>query len=224
MRWRFLKTSSLLLRQHRRYRGVQKRLNSQITEEYLSPEIIHELADWFGFLQSKTLTLEDEDEMDIMNDFFLYEFRDPENRRTVELARIDYVDEINDEQIEVLAAMCQSETVLLQVRENLSNEGELQTNCLRGSLRGKTMLIDQGLSTSLAPDMVLFGRIISFPKFSMTSGAVFVFDSVFENHALRVWDRAVKDYPSEPKQTQFLWRRFLYLNRDVGLKVNVTFR
>lgn len=214
--------SSPLLRQYRRYRGVQKQLNSQITEEYLSPEIIHELADWFGFLQGKTLTLEMEVEMDIMNDFFLYEFRGSGNRRTVELARIDYVDEINDEQAKVLAAMCQSETLLLQVRETSPSDGKLQTDCLRGSLRGKTMLIDQGFSASLAPDMVLFSRIISFPKFSMTSGAVFVFDSVFENHALHVWDHTAKDYPSEPKQTQFLWRRFLYLNRDVG--IDVTFR
>lgn len=222
MSWPFLTASTPLLRQYRRYRHVQKQLNSQITEEYLSPEIIHEIADWFGFLQDRTLMLANKAEMDIMNDFFLYEFRGSDNRRTVELARIDYVDEINDEQAKVLAAMCQSETVLLQVRETSPNDGKLQTDCLRGSLRGKTILIDQGLSTGLAPDMVLFGRIISFPKFSMTSGAVFVFDSVFENHALCVWDRAVKNYPSEPKQTQFLWRRFLYLNRDVG--IDVTFR
>lgn len=209
---------SPILRKYNQYRNIQKQLNSQITEEYLSPEILEEIADWFGFLQGNNFVVASETEVDIMNDFFLYEFRDPNNRRIVDRAQEDYSREVNKKQNNILTAMCQSQTLLVEVLRTSPKEGIVQANPLRGLPTDIVTFTDQGFSLSLEPGIVLFTRIITLPELSMTSGAAFAFDSSNKKRAIRTWDRAAKKYPSQPQQTQFLWRHFLYFNRETGIE------
>ena len=181
---RFL--TSPLVEQYQRYRTAGRKLNHKIIDAFMSETVFDAAVRTLELGKKKHLTLDSEDDLDVLMDYGLYEIP-PEGKNLVE----HYAAKIggrNRTERDLLEAMIRAKTGLFKVEHLLAARYQLS---LRELTDGNRLLsvIDIGFSQSSVESYVFFFRPIELAKFTMTSGIAFVFPAEMERELIERWEQ-----------------------------------
>jgi hypothetical protein len=173
-------------KEYQRYRQTGRELNHKIIEATVDRETVDYAAKRLGLRKGRQLVLDSEDDLSVLMDFALYEYRS-EGKNAVERYHEEIEGSSSIEQ-ELLEAMVTSSTSLFRV-EAVSRETYSLRLCNLVSIGDEITLVDIGFSQSVVVGFLLFLRPISLENYSMTSGVVFAFPGDMENDLVREWER-----------------------------------
>ncbi|MFH1670277.1 MAG: hypothetical protein ABIA92_01690 [Patescibacteria group bacterium] len=205
-----------LLKEYRKCRATGIALNSKITDDYITGDLTEEAGEFLGVYVGDTLVFDDENEMSVLNDFILHEWRDDDGRNIVSRAAEEYGCTATWMQRRVLSAMSNAFTALVAIESTCPEEGTVRLQDIVNP--GRTyLLVDIGCSMSATPEAVIFVRLFPFERFHTTSGVMFVLPESARNAATRRYRRVSERY--EDDASPYLWREFLHFNRKRGVDV-----
>ena len=156
------------LKLHRRLRAVLRGHQNAVVRT-VPRTAFRKWAKRFGLLEGDKLVLESEDEMTILVDFLIYHHRQ-RGKTLVQkyLARLPPAD--GPEEVLIRAAMSSPRFSVYEVEEMRPFVGVVVRDLVRG---GPVFVVDEALSTSAKPGMVLALRLLPLPSYWMTSGSGF---------------------------------------------------
>jgi uncharacterized protein YjiS (DUF1127 family) len=196
------------------YRRTCRELADKIRDALVERDTLMAAGRLLGIARGRTFRLEEENEVNALIDFTLYErLRGP---APVQRYRESIGGQTALER-DALEAMCAARTALFRVVETVPGENELWlAECSTESPAVK--LVDIGLSRSGVPGMLLFTRVIPCPDFHMGSGIAFVFPAARARYLQRraqVLERRVRS--DDPAIRRFV--AYFRLNRSEGIEV-----
>ncbi|MBI3618691.1 hypothetical protein HY213_01500 [Candidatus Peregrinibacteria bacterium] len=204
------------LRAYRKYRALQLSLNGDILEKEGSKELFDEAVAYLELWRSGILVFESESECDLVQDFFLNESPDAEGTTCVERYAENHGPHDRDRHI-VLDAMMRSRTSLFRIEAADPRRAEIH---LRDVLNGELInVIDIGLSQSAEVGVLLFGRVLSFPRFRMLSGASMIFPPEERDSLAAIVETILQRSCSREEKSRRIFRKFFQRNRTRGMKV-----
>ena len=154
-----------LLSRYKRLREVGRNLNSHLVTLVPKAALL-ECGKKLGLVQGKTLALDNEEELSILFDYCLYNYRRGGKNIIERYLETSPTLATEDEMI-LLKAKLNSYYSLFSVEEVHQGRGAT----LRDILRDKTLLLmDLGIGTSAIPGMLFAGRVIPLADFHMTTG------------------------------------------------------
>ncbi|MDI6738143.1 MAG: hypothetical protein QME12_06550 [Nanoarchaeota archaeon] len=199
------------VKEYKEYRKAGIKLNHEIINSCIDKEIMEKSAKMLGITgKNNILVFENEDEMNVMMDFALYEYM-LEGENIVKIYR-GIVGGKNEIEKDILNAMVSSYTSLFRV---ISTSGEDSLVKLDDLLnKGRVVeLTDLNLSKSLISDVLIFTRIVPFGSFNMTAGIAFLFNMEAEE-ALSRYNQARITADDSAEKYVF----FFKLNRECGIE------
>ncbi|MBI1813256.1 hypothetical protein HY285_03485 [Candidatus Peregrinibacteria bacterium] len=204
------------LRSYRKYRALQLSLNGDILEKEMSKELYEEAAAYLELWREGILVFESESECDLVQDFFLNDWCDDEGNTCVERYAQNHGPHDRDRNI-VLDAMMASRTSLFRLEAVDPRRAEIH---LRDVLHGElTTVIDFGLSQSAEAGVLLFGRVLPFPRFRMLSGASMIFPPEEQDSLAEIVERILQRSCSQEEKARRIFRKFFQRNRTRGMEV-----
>lgn len=203
---------------YRRYRADGKKLNHKIMNAILDGAIILGAARALGIkVQGRELLLDSEDDLEILMDYALYEYR-MQGKNAVERYREEIGAESQIEQ-ELLTAMVASSTSLFQVTSFSRETYTIRLSDLVNESRAIT-LIDLSFSQGVELDWLLFIRPITFDNFSMTSGVAFVFPGDPKDELLKRWHLSQRHRKVQAQHgTARRYEIFFKLSKRMGIEI-----
>jgi hypothetical protein len=173
MAW-FLKKHeySRLVDRYRRLREIAWRFNNKVLPEYLSKRALETCTKKLGIWQKGTIVFENEDEMGVLADYCIHDYRD-EGGTAVERYVADSHPERNSDEYAVLKAMLESFHTLVRVTDVLPGVGVRVTDLLTDC---GYLLVDMGFSKTARKGLVLATRLLPYEEFVTTSGAALPVD------------------------------------------------
>ncbi|MBM4328140.1 MAG: hypothetical protein FJ118_13370 [Deltaproteobacteria bacterium] len=154
-----------LLLDYKRLRKVSSHLNNSLVL-HLPRRAVTESARKLGLRSGKFVVLDDLDELAVLLDYCLYNFRRRGKTLIEECLGNDTYPEGSDERL-LLEAMAQSHYSVFIVRETLPGTGAYLYDVL---LDDDLFLMDVGLSSTARLNRFFAGRVLPMPAFWMTSG------------------------------------------------------
>jgi len=156
-----------LVDRYKRLREIGWRLNNKVLAEYFSERAFKTSGKKLGIWRKGALVLENEDEMGVLMDYCIHDYRD-EGGSAVERYMADSHPECDSDEYAVLKAMLESFHTLVRVTKVLPGVGVRVTDLLTDC---DYLLIDLGLSKTGRKGIVMATRILSYGEFVTTSGA-----------------------------------------------------
>ncbi len=207
-----------IVKKYKQYRKVGKDLVQKILEKFLDNQSLRFAGRLMGIMQQKTFMLEEEEDMDFVMDFCLFEYQvngKPFCQRYQE--EVFTLDEIEARIIQAnLLAYSSLFTILETDPENASitlsdlfNDGK------------EIKIIDINLSQTSQAGILIFTRIVPFADFNMTSGIFCVFPANSERALLKKVKIMMKKVKSEIESVQ-RFVAFFKLNKKQGLNRKAT--
>jgi hypothetical protein len=154
-----------------RLRQAQRALN-KVLSRMVSGKGYEECARALGFWQNRTMVFDDEEDVQLLADFAIYEYRAGGQNAVERFIQRGAVEGTTDEGI-VLEAMRQARFTVVEIEEIVPQVGARALDRLYDE---SFLLADVSLSETGAPGVVLATRLLTFSTFSMTSGAPQNFD------------------------------------------------
>ena len=156
------------LKHHRRLRAVLTSHQNRAVQS-VPRTTFRKWAKTFGLVEGDKLLLESEGELTILLDFLIYHHRQ-RGKTLVQtyLAKLPLTDE--PEEKLVRQAMAGPRFSMFEVRESHSFTGIVVRDLVQG---GVAFVVDEALSTSAKPGLLLASRLLPLPDYWMTSGAGF---------------------------------------------------
>ena len=199
-------THSQFVARYKELRKIIVELQNNDLLEYVSKKALNVCGKKLGILQNNTFVLDDMDQMGVVMDYCIYDYRE-DGLNTVMRYKADSQLDPDSEKYAVVKAMSESFHTLVLVENILPGVGVI-INDLMGS--GKFLLIDIGLSRTATEDMVIATRLLPFEGFMTTSGAALPVDQeMFEE----IFDFAVQNYGTEDGK---------YIEVDIQQKADLT--
>jgi len=154
-----------LLNRYKRLREVGCHLNSHLVT--LIPRVaILECGKKLGLVQGKALVLDNEEELSILFDYCLHNYR-RDGKNIIERYLETSPTLVTADEMILLQGKLNSYYSLFSVQEVHQGRGAM----LRDILRNKTLLLmDLGIGKSAAPGLLFAGRVIPLADFHMTTG------------------------------------------------------
>ena len=177
-----------LIEKYKKIREVGMPLNHKMIESCLSKEILFNSAKLLGIVQRDELIFENEEEMSVLMDFTLHEYK-VNNKNAVQVYR-EKIGGQNEIENEILASLLSSYTSLFKVF-GISENILLLRDILKKEDR-LIKLVDISFSKTAAPGMLLFTRAVPFNDFYRTSGVSFAFRSDVEKYIIRRYGKISK--------------------------------
>lgn len=175
-----------LTEKYKTYRSVGRELNNKIAATYAKRRVLLKSAKLLGIVKRGVLVFDSEDEMDVLMDFALNEYR-VNNQNAVELYRRQTGLE-NEIEEEILDALVSSYTSLFKITSVSKRQHLLVLSDLLNR-REDIELIDIGFSRTAIPGLLLFLRVVHCKDFNMSSGIAFVFPGDLEDYLLGRYKR-----------------------------------
>jgi hypothetical protein len=188
------------IKEYQRYRQVGRDLNHKIIRAFVDHAVIDRAARALGLGKNRQLFLDDEDELDVLMDFSLYEVKQLK-KTPIERYREEKGGSNQIEQ-ELLNAMLAAQTGLFRVEDVLSEQYNVVLHSLVGSAR-RIILTDINFSQTMATGIVVFLRPIVLAHFTMTSGVTFGFPTDMEQELTRKWLKKWEETRSAVRYAQF---------------------
>ena len=158
---------------YKRYHEFTRELQNHALPKYLSKDAITFCGKKLGIMRKSTLVLGQMDEIGIVMDYCIYDYRQ-EGVNAVGRYMADSQLDPDSDKYTVVRAMSESFYTLVQVRDVLPGVGV----CVNDLLADREyLLIDMGFSQTALKGVVLATRLIPFDDFVMTSGAALPIDS-----------------------------------------------
>jgi len=167
---------------YQRYRQAGKELNRKIMHTSLDDRAIQHAAKALGLLGGRRTIVADQDELDVLMDYALYEYH-VSGKNAIER----YYQEVGGANLieqELLEAMVSSSTSLFQVSTVSKRTYSFKLNDLVNPDNSITV-VDINFSHSVVPGLLIFIRPITVKGTSMTSGMAFVFPGSVQDELLR---------------------------------------
>jgi hypothetical protein len=197
---------SQLVARYKELRKIIIELQNNDLLKYVSKKTLDVCGKKLGVLQNNTFVLDDMDQMGVVMDYCIYDYRE-DGLNTVARYIADSQLDPDSEKYAVVKAMSESFHTLVLVENILPGVGVI-INDLMGS--GKFLLIDMGLGRTATEDMVIATRLLPFGGFMTTSGAALPVDQeTFEE----IFDFAVQNYGTEDGE---------YIEVDTRQKADLT--
>ncbi|MFZ2447575.1 MAG: hypothetical protein WAW37_14565 [Syntrophobacteraceae bacterium] len=155
-----------LLTTYKRLRNVHKTLNGQFASQ-LSKKSLLECAKKLGLAKSKVMIFDSPDEVDVLMDFCLYNSRKG-GKTIIELYAQQTPPLPESDEMQVLQAMLDSHFSVFMVERVYTRRGVL----LSSFGQEKVFLMDLGLGDTAVSGMSMAGRVLPFPDFHMSAGAL----------------------------------------------------
>ncbi len=161
------KKTTPIIEKYKEYRKISKELNNKIMDKCLDPDVFKKSARLLGAARGDTLILDNEDELNILMDFALREYK-INKQSTVEIYR-EKVGWENEIEKEILDAFISSYTSLFKITSISKAEKSLILEDILNK-KDNIKIIDRALSKSAIPGLLVFIRVIPFKDFNFGSG------------------------------------------------------
>jgi len=157
---------SELVEKYKRFREVNREFNNILTRK-VSKNAIHNCGIKLGIMRGDTLVFEDEQEMDVLIDYCIYDYYE-NGQNAVSRYMSESPPSPGSDEYVVLKAMSEAFYTLVQIEQILKGVG-VQADDLFGERR--YLLTDTGLGKTGVKGLVIATRLLPFADFVMTSGA-----------------------------------------------------
>jgi hypothetical protein len=157
---------SELVEKYKRFREVNQEFNNILTRK-VSKNAIHKCGRKLGIMRGDTLVFEDEQEMDVLIDYCIYDYYE-KGQNAVSRYMAESPPPPGSDEYVVLKAMSEAFYTLVQIEQVLKGVG-VQAGDLFGERR--YLLTDTGLGKTGVKGLVIATRLLPFADFVMTSGA-----------------------------------------------------
>ena len=204
-----------IIEKYKTYRKIGMELNHKMIDTCLDHDVLMESARLLGIARGDTLRFDSEDEMNVLMDFALNEYR-VNNKNTIKiyLEKMGWQNEIEKD---ILDALLSSYTSLFKVTSISKAENTLFLNDILNK-KDNIKLIDIALSKTAIPGLLLFIRLLPFRDFNMTSGMCFVFSGDLEGYLLRRYKKLRKKVKSDSDSIK-RFISFFRLSKTDGIEV-----
>jgi len=204
-----------VIEKYKEYRKISKELNHKIMDKCLDPDVFKKSARLLGAARGDILVLDNEDEMSILMDFALREYR-VNKQTTVEIYQKKIGGE-NEIEKEILDAFISSYTSLFKIISISKAEKSL---ILEDMLNKKDdiKIIDRSLSKSAELGVLVFIRIVPVKDFNMSAGIMFAFYGELEKALLKKYKTLSKKVKSDSESVK-RFAAFYKLSKTDGIEV-----
>jgi hypothetical protein len=178
---------SQLVARYKELRKIICDLQNDTLIQYVSKRALDVCGRKLGVLQNNTFVLDDMDQIGVVIDYCIYDYREG-NLNTVSRYIADSQLDPASEDHAVVRAMSESFYTLVQVNDRLPGVGAI-VNDLMGDRQ--FLLVDLGLGRTATKGMVIATRLLPFEDFVTTSGAALpvdmetleeIFDYAFQHY------------------------------------------
>lgn len=209
------KITTPTIEKYKEYRKISKELNNKIMNTCLDPDVFKKSARLLGAARGDTLILDSEDELNILMDFALREYK-INKQTTVEIYR-EKVGWENETEKEILDAFISSYTSLFKITSISKAEKSLILEDILNK-KENIKIIDRALSKSAIPGLLVFIRIIPFKDFNMSAGILFAFYGELEKYILKKYKMLSKKVKSDSESIK-RFVPFYKLSKTEGIEV-----
>ncbi len=204
-----------VIEKYKEYRKISKELNHKIIDTCLDPDVFKKSARLLGAARGDTLILDTEDELNILMDFALREYK-VNNQTTVEIYR-EKIGGENEIEKEILDAFVSSYTSLFKIISISKVEKSLILEDILNK-KDNIKIIDRALSKSAIPGVLGFIRIVPFKDFNMSAGILFAFYGELEKDILKKYKILSKKVKSDSDSIK-RFVSFYKLSKTDGIQV-----
>lgn len=179
-----------LIETYKRLRNVQKALNEQFLRQIPKKQLL-ECAKKLGLAKGKVMVFDSPDEIPVLVDFCQYNSR-MGGKNAIEL----YVQRTpplpESDEMQVLQAMLDSHFSVFMVEKVYVGRGVL----LSSFGQEEVFLMDLGLSDTAVSGMSMAGRVLPFPNFYMSAGALLpLYEEPVNKAVLPILEKWLLHYP-----------------------------
>ncbi len=207
-----------LIGKYKKYRKTSMQLIDKILDSYINRDIMQYSGELLGIWDNGVLIFDDENEIDVIMDFVLNEYR-INNKNFIEIYR-DEVGWRNKREKEILEAFISAYTSLFRIVAISESENTLILHDILNK-KYNIKLIDIAFSQTAFPGLLFFIRLVPFKDFNMTSGISFVFPGKLKKYLLREYKRLSKKVKSNNESVR-RFVAFFKLNRIYGIETRTT--
>ncbi|MFZ3168731.1 MAG: hypothetical protein WA130_14035 [Candidatus Methanoperedens sp.] len=204
-----------IIEKYKEYRKISKELNHKIMDKCLDPDVFKRSARLLGAARGDVLILYNEDEMNILMDFALREYK-VNKQTTVEIYR-EKIGWENEIEKEILDAFISSYTSLFKITSISKSEKSLILEDILDK-KDNIRIIDRALSKSAEPGLLVFIRIVPFKDFNMSAGILFAFYGELEKDILKKYKMLSKKVRSDNESVK-RFVSFYKLSKTNGIEV-----
>ncbi len=209
------KVTTTIIEKYKEYRKISKELNHKIMNTCLEPDVFMKSAGLLGAARGNALILDNEDEMNILMDFALREYK-VNKQNTVEIYR-EKIGWENEIEKEILDAFISSYTFLFKITSISKGEKSLILNDLLNK-KDNIKIMDLALSKTAVPGLLLFIRLVPFKDFNMSAGISFAFYGELEKYLLKKYKMLSKKVKSDSDSIK-RFVSFYKLSKTDGIEV-----
>ena len=197
---------SQLVARYKEIRKVIFKLQNEDLIRYISKKAFDVCGKKLGVLKNKTFILDDMDDIGVVMDYCIYDYRE-DGLNAVALYKADSQLDPDSEEYKVVNAMSESFYTIVQVKNVLPGVGT-RVNDVMGDKQ--FLLVDLGLGKTAEKGLVLATRLLPFEDFVTTSGAALPVDlETLEE----IFDFAFEQYGSEDGE---------YIDLDIRQRADLT--
>lgn len=184
-----------ILEKYYTYRKTSIKLNNNILKTCLERPILLRSATLLDIAKGNTFEFDTEDETSVLMDFALNDYT-VDNKNIVQIYR-EKIGWKNEIEKDILDALMSSYTSLFRIISISKSESILFLKDILNNLDNEIKLVDDGLSKTAIPGLLIFIRILPFDKFNMTSGVFFAFNGYLENDLLKRYKTLTNNVKSD---------------------------
>ncbi len=204
-----------VIEKYKEYRKISKELNHKIMDKCLDPDVFKKAARLLGAARGDILVLDTEDEMNVLMDFALREYR-VKKQTTVEIYQ-EKIGGENEIEKEILDAFISSYTSLFKIISISKAEKSLTLEDILNQ-KDDIKIIDRSLSKSAEPGVLVFIRIVPFKDFNMSAGILFAFYGELQKELIKKYKTLSKKVKSDIESVK-RFAAFYNLSKTDGIKV-----
>ena len=197
-------------------KASQKLIRDQVVATYADKDVLDSAGRYLGLLHDKVMVLGDENDAPALFDFAVFESRiEGETLLQHFRARTAGLTAMEEEILDVCdAAFCS----LFQVASTAPGQGTLVIQDLL-DMRGDILLSDIGTSATAQPGMLFFARILTFARFSMTSGVGFPFEGKQRGPLLKGYKLLCRKKITSGSPSARRFAAFFMLHQTMGVEM-----
>jgi hypothetical protein len=204
-----------IIEKYKEYRKISKELNNEIMNTCLDRDVFQKSSRLLGAVKGDILVLDNEDEVNILMDFALREYK-IKKQSTTEIYR-EKIGGKNEIEKEILDAFVSSYTSLFKIISISKTEKSLILNDIL-NMKENINMIDRALSKSAEPGLLLFIRIVPFKDFNMSAGILFAFYGELEKNLLEKYKQLSNKVKSDSDSVK-RFVSFYKLSKTDGIQV-----
>ncbi|MEN8236321.1 MAG: hypothetical protein ABFQ95_02045 [Pseudomonadota bacterium] len=169
-----IKSSTTLLKEYNHMRELTNELLGGEMKDFLAGNAFQACGKKLGLLHEKTLYFNSEEELSVLADYCMF-YHFVNGKNSINRFAKAKGNSLNPDTKQLLTVLQQAEYAFLAVERTTRHSGVIVRNIFTNQ---QELLIDNGLSSSAVPGVLLASTILRFPNFIMTTGAALSVNSI----------------------------------------------